>query len=106
MSMVDVKLFNKHRLLILAHLRDNGKSRFSVLKKALGISSDGNLAWHLKVLKECGLITTDKIAPASVESDEVVDVNNSRRECHINLTDKGADSLDEFKEEILELIPA
>jgi predicted transcriptional regulator len=100
---VDIKLFSKQRIHILAHLRDNGKSRFSIIKRDLGIPSDGNLAWHLKVLQKGGYIKIDKVVPVL----GLTAVNpGCRAECHINLTKKGIKSLDDFKKEITELIPA
>lgn len=91
--MVDSRLFNKQRILILAHLRDNGKTRFTSIKKNLGLSSDGNLAWHIKVLSKCGYIKSDTIG------------RGYGAICNIKPTSKGMKSLDELVDFIKGTIP-
>ncbi len=53
---IPTRLFNSYRLLILLHLKSNNGLRFHVLKNMLDISSDGNLASHLRALEQEGCI--------------------------------------------------
>jgi DNA-binding HxlR family transcriptional regulator len=81
---VDSKLINKSRILILAHLRDNGKTRFINLKKDLGMSTYGSLAWHIKVLSKYGYVKSDTVG------------RGHSAVCNIKSTPKGIKSLDEI----------
>ena len=54
------ELFNPYRLLILNHLYRVGFQSFTQLKDSTGVSSDGNLASHLRYLENHDLITADK----------------------------------------------
>jgi DNA-binding HxlR family transcriptional regulator len=94
--MVDQKLFSKHRIYILAHLRDEGKSRFNQIKKRLNISSDGNLAWHIKVLKKAGYVSTTSTSNGS---------DKKRSELHVQLSKKGIKALEDYRAHINQLIP-
>lgn len=54
------ELYNPYRLLILNDLFRIGFSDFSQLKESTGVSSDGNLASHLRYLEKNNLIIVTK----------------------------------------------
>jgi DNA-binding HxlR family transcriptional regulator len=54
------QIFNPYRLLILSTLWRWGSLDFSALGSGVQIKSDGNLANHLKVLEDLGLIAYKK----------------------------------------------
>lgn len=54
------ELFNPYRLLILNHLYRIGFQSFTQLKDSTGVSSDGNLASHLRYLESHDLISVEK----------------------------------------------
>ena len=54
------ELFNPYRFLILNNLYRVGFQSFTQLKDSTGVSSDGNLASHLRYLENRGLIAVQK----------------------------------------------
>ena len=84
---VPSQLLNPYRLLILTALWRGGGLDFKTLKAGTHVKSDGNLASHLRVLEDVGVIEYKK---------EFVD---RRPKTFYKLTNKG-------KKELLELVKA
>jgi DNA-binding MarR family transcriptional regulator len=56
---LDRIIHERSRLALLAHLAVRGSATFQQLRQFLSLS-DGNLASHLRVLEEAGLVRVDK----------------------------------------------